>query len=432
MNRPVGRPGVLLGAAILFISSAANFLPNSFAQAQRDLVGCDPLCYGYLQSFTSAVSFCGALLVGRLSDSWGRLPVLYGGALASLVAHVIGISANNRAVMFIAAVPSCLNQNHSVMKTLVSDWLDARPSGVQGEKEACMGYLGMAAGLSFMVGPLLGAVVFSSYQQAKCGAIAGLIISVLVIRLLPQSPIAVGSRGDIAVATQNPKVVDVVPTSLLMQPLIRLKSAFAIISPGARLLLGLRMCMGLAYSIYNAVFMASLKTRFDFSPFQYGLLMSWIGLIYAISQGFIAKRMILLLNNDTLLLLYCSVVMGVGRAMQMHVRSVYPLYAILFVVISALGTMNTVISAATAKVASEGAVGSLFGSMEAVEKLAALFGPATGGLLFTLNPFLPTLADIVLYLIVFTVIFMWYQNYVVTDVTEEKSNLGVGAKLKRQ
>lgn len=395
------RRHVVLGSALLFAVSTSNLLHFSFAQDQRDSVDCGPLCFGYLQSFTSAMSFVGAVAIGNLSDRLGRVPMLYCGVLASITASAVAVSADSSFALFLAAIPASLNQNHAVMKALVSDWF-VEGAAEQVERASSMGLLGMAAGLSFMAGPLIGAAVFTSFRHAKVGAIVGLGISSLLLQLLPTAKSEVKAAAAFSHA-------DVQSKSLLSS----FADLFSLHKPGAWLLITIRMSMGLAYSVFNGVFLTSLRTRFDFTPLQYGLLMSWIGLSYSLAQGFWAKIVIKLFNDDVRLLLTCAVVLGAGRALQLHVASVLLLYVIIFAVITALGTINTLISTATSKVAKDGSVGGLFGSMEAVEKLSALFGPIIGGVLFNANPYLPTTAVVLLYGVVFTCIMCFYQHHVI-------------------
>jgi DHA1 family tetracycline resistance protein-like MFS transporter len=421
LNASARQQAVFVGAAVIFVQFTANFLPFSFQQAHRDAVGCDALCYGYLQSATAALSFIGAIAVGRLSDRVGRVNMLYVGLFASILAHLLIISRNNVWVLFLAAIPSSMNQNHSVMKALISDWTSGGAGAGAGERTAHMGSVGLAAGLSFAAGPLLGAAAFSSVRAARAAAVAGLAMGGLLLKMLPETR-CIGSGSDV------PKGVNTAPElqrdrKAVARSWPNLAALFSAHTTGAQLLLLVRMCMGLAYSIFNGMFMISLKTRFGFSPLQHGLLMAWIGASHAIAQGVLAKRLVRAFDNRFALLLVCALVLGAGRALQTHVSSVPALYAVTLGLVTALGTMNTLLAAASVQAASAGAVGALFGGMEAAEKLTALCGPALGGILFKTHHLLPTITNLFLYMTIFIIIFFWFQKHVLNfPAVKEKTD----------
>ena len=51
--------GVILGSISVFVSMLGACTTFPYLQSQRDLLGCDALCYGWLQSGRSAASLIG-------------------------------------------------------------------------------------------------------------------------------------------------------------------------------------------------------------------------------------------------------------------------------------------------------------------------------------------------------------------------------------
>lgn len=87
---------------------------------------------------------------------------------------------------------SLFQQNFSILKALFSDYYeelaaantpDAAASS--SDRAGSVGLLGMAAGLAFMAGPLTGATVLKTYEQATWAAMVCTIISGLLILQLP-------------------------------------------------------------------------------------------------------------------------------------------------------------------------------------------------------------------------------------------------------
>merc|ERR1719329_107843 len=89
---------------------------------------------------------------------------------------------------------------------------------------------------------------------------------------------------------------------------------------GAQVLVLLRVCMTLAFWLYYAIWTPSLKQRFDFGAADHGKFMAFIGAVYALAQGVIAKPLIRICtrNRDgradtSALLCACMVVLALAR-----------------------------------------------------------------------------------------------------------------------
>lgn len=181
---PLNR-GILFGSISVFISILGAALTFPFLQAQRDSLGCDALCYGSMQSVRSGLSLLGNVLIGRLSDRFGRQRMLWLGLLASLVSYAINYFGGNVTAMWLAMIPSSLlNQNFSVLKALFADY-NTESGGKESERASAMGRLGMAVGVAFMVGPFIGATFLKSYKQAQLLAMLFTLISGIFLVILP-------------------------------------------------------------------------------------------------------------------------------------------------------------------------------------------------------------------------------------------------------
>ena len=115
--------GVLLGSASVFmmVSSAAITFP--FMQTRRDALSCDALCQGGQTSLRSALNLVGASLIGRASDTLGRVPMLWVGICATLCGLGINYGMDSLEGMWLSLIPvALLNQNFSVSKALFSDY----------------------------------------------------------------------------------------------------------------------------------------------------------------------------------------------------------------------------------------------------------------------------------------------------------------------
>ena len=408
---------IALGVTALLVCSLGQNLSSSFFPSYRELVHCDAVCYGYYQSFQSGVTFVGALAMGHLSDEYGRFPALYIGIVATIISCAISFSGNNITYLILAQLPLALNQNQAIMKALFSDYADMWHLS-ETRRAAAVGYLGMATGVSLMAGPIVGALMFPSYAHTKMGMGFLALISGTIIHYLPaarQEAKITLSQGTLHSVTDSSSSSS--SSSMTIRKAMRnVLQLFSTQCPAARLLLFVKFCLGLAFSAYSGMFMTSLKDRFDFSPLQYGMLMAWLGLSFAVSQGLIAKYCIGIFRNDTKLLMTCVLIMGIGRTIQMITPSQFWMYVITFLVVLCYGVVETVMSTACSMIADAHSVGTLYGNMDAAKLLAGLFGPTMGGYLFREHHLLPLLIDMVIFAVIFVSIRIHYRN-LVTNLT---------------
>ena len=68
----VERHRARFAAGLVTLSMVGLSVTFPHAQARRDELGCDALCYGAMMSARSALHLVGSVLVGRLSDLCGR------------------------------------------------------------------------------------------------------------------------------------------------------------------------------------------------------------------------------------------------------------------------------------------------------------------------------------------------------------------------
>ncbi|GMH54477.1 hypothetical protein TrRE_jg10905 [Triparma retinervis] len=341
-----------------------------FYQSRRDAFSCDATCYGRYTSLRSFLSLLGSFLCGRLSDRYGRAPLLHLGVLATLLGLALSWAAQDVRGLYLAMVPGALLQNNfAVVKALFADYYSA-PSearGLDGEVAGLVGKLGMSVGISFMLGPMIGGMFVSTFSAGALVAAVLTSLSWACVIMIPPPPNPKGPQN------QTPKGGH---TFLDLTPLR---------SPGPRVVLLLRMLMSLAFHTFMTPWTPSLKERFDFGPKQHGTFMSFVGLVYALSQGFAAKAVVRAVGRSDLILVSCSVFLSLGRVVAMGTDRLEVVYGCFFLIIISLGVTNTVISAALNGLAPPEKIGGLIGLVGSFESLAGMVGPMVGGKVFELG-----------------------------------------------
>ena len=467
--RRVLHRGTLLSCVSVVLLITGMSITSPHAQSRRDALGCDSLCYGTMTSVRSALGLVGTAVIGNLSDKngsflaislgslgtatyngpSGRRACLYLGTIATLVGLAVSMFMNSMLGLWLAVILDALLQhNFDVYKALLSEYHndiddveatrriegkeekttdrnddrddDNMPSAAPtASRSGSVGKLGMSLGISFMIGPTMAAVASPTFRFAVCFAIACTVASGIVIFYLPLPASRRGARGDkgrdvdvdkkdrdAAVVHQKKE------NEFSMTKLLRLQTPK---SRAAMMLLAMRLNMSLAFHVFNTVWPASLKARFTFGPSDHARFMSFIGISYAFSQGFLAKRLVRLWGREgkVYLLMACCAVLGVGRYVAYYTNSLVVVYTTFLFIINALGTMNTVITADTGSIAPSDEIGALFGLLQAAESAAGIVGPFLGGVISKFGTDAPLLAVVGVYGGLFAFVSWGYDAYVV-------------------
>ena len=266
-----------------------------------------------------------------------------------------------------------------------------------------------------MVGPLLGSVLFKTYEQASIFALFCLVGAVIFISMLPRPTSSPANTTVSKEAETQQCKGSTDPSSSFWKRFI--PDVPAARTPPAIFIMVSRICMALAFHIFQTIWTVALKERFEFGPKDYGRYYAFIGFGFAMSQGFIAKFLLkhfgATVEGRSRLLLVCAMILGGGRFLAYQTENIAVVYFLFGFIITALGVINTIFTADTSKIAQSDELGGLFGVLGSVESLAGIAGPILGGTLAKIHPIQgPLVAVLVLYGIVFTMVLLGYENVV--------------------
>lgn len=446
-----------LRKTVLYGSISTAFLIGGFSicmpysQSRRDELNCDALCQGSMTSVRSFLNLIGSVLLGRLSDGTatggGRKICLYIGTLGSFLDFIImGTTFSIRGMWWSLVFGSLLQHNFGILKAMIADCYEQIDSctGTTDDKTLSspasransVGKIGMSVGLAFMIGPIVGGFAVGTFDHAILLGLFFVFISAVFILKIPNSQATVSKDDN----TKNPSS----SSSNGISSFLKLKAAR---KPAAIFFMFIRVAMGLAYHIFNTVWTVSLKTRFQFGPSDYGKFFSFIGLGFALSQGFLAGRLVRWFGpkRRVLLIQLCCVSLGLGRWFAFQTQSLRAVYFLFSFIITALGVMNTIITADTSKIASSDEIGGLVGLLDAVQSAAGMVGPMIGGILgqiswgkahdATTNTTAPMIAVVGLYGIIFVMVLFGYDKFVVQEESKGLSRVtgsdGVDGKKEK-
>jgi DHA1 family tetracycline resistance protein-like MFS transporter len=372
--------GVILGVAFLDLLGFGVLIPQLGVYGVR--FGGSPFLIGLIASSYSVMQFLFAPVLGRLSDRYGRRPVLMISQAGAVAAYLLFASADSIVLFAVSrVVAGIMGANIATAQAYVADVT------TEEDRTRGMGLLGAAFGMGFVIGPGVGGLLgYWGGNLAIGGVCAGLsaLNLVLTFFLVPES-LKPGSQSAV-----RPSVGG-------------LFERLSLPGVGLVLLIGFIFTAGFAqvestFSIYVLTrFLApgvtATSTLFDLraqaselvlrdASRKVGYLFVAIGVTGAIIQGGFMRQLKRGLGEKRMLFLGL-VVTGLGVLLI----SGMPSYAAMFVpcAVLAVGTslVNPSVTALVSMLAPQDRRGELLGGYQSMTALGRIVGPSLGGLLFT-------------------------------------------------
>jgi DHA1 family tetracycline resistance protein-like MFS transporter len=344
-----------------------------------DEFGATPLLVGLLTAIYAAAQLVGAPLLGRLSDRFGRRPILLISILGTFLgfllfglavpvgqklAVLLGMPSNQMVliIMFISrALDGFTGGNISVAQAYITD--------VTTEKDRAkgLGLVGAAFGLGFVFGPAMGGFLSSYGFSVPAFAAAGLsaINLVMVTLWLPES---------------LPKE-DREASALNKKPKVSINALFEVLRrPKVGPILSVSFFYGLAFALFSTMFSLFAQYKLDLDARQTGYVLAYVGVLIALVQGVgvgpISKRF-----PDRWIILTSTIILTISLLIWAFTGSIILLLIIMIPLAGTSGVLNTVLRSSLTKVVDKEEVGGILGISSSFESLTRVIAPSLGGLL---------------------------------------------------
>lgn len=371
--------------AIVFVDLLGFSLILPLIPYYAGAFGASATLAGLLIAAYAAAQFIGAPLLGRLSDRYGRRPVL----LISIAGTMLGFlllglavptgrflfnltptwllgeaaSANTviLAVLFVSRILDGLTGgNISVAQAYIADVTD------ETNRARGMGLIGAAFGLGFILGPVVGGTLSMWGYAVPAFAAAGLTaFNIIAVYLwLPESLTA--SRRTQLTGRARPIFDWPALRGLLQRPQV---------SP----LLYTRFFYGLAFATLETVFPLYAEYRLGLDKQMTSYILAYVGVLIVLVQGLAIHRLTTRYPEKQLILagLILLVPSLLGWAFA---PGVVILLVVLAPIALAGGVLNTTLNSALSKSVYAEEVGGTLGVSASLESLTRVMAPILGGL----------------------------------------------------
>lgn len=384
--------------------------------------GANALIIGLLTASYSITQFFALPVLGRLSDQRGRRPILIFSILGSVIAWTLFGLASSLIFLFIARlIAGAMGGNIAAAQAYIADITSEE------DRAAGLGLIGAAFGLGFVFGPGLGALMsygptvqffsdilgFLTINKYTLPSFTAAALSLLNLGMayafLPETKADFSVKGEMGISALKDALSD--------SKLRKLITSFFLTS--------------FAFSGMEVMFLPYLQDKFGFSTTQGGLLLVYVGVLIAIIQGGLIRKLTER-YDESYLGIAGAIIGGIGLALipfapqignilwfipgqAILTPGLIALLVILAVYAFGNGVLNVSLNTLVSRSADSSMQGGAFGLTQSAGSLARATGPVIAGGLYTYfaywSPFLfGSLLVAAVFYILYTAYFVYREN----------------------
>lgn len=351
--------------------------------------GASAFLQGILVASYAFGQFIGAPILGRLSDRYGRRPILLLSIFGTFLSLVLLGFANSLVMLFISRLlDGITGGNISVAQAYIADVTDEE------NRAKGMGLIGAAFGFGFILGPAIGGLLSAigtntitpmiaesgsvflqniHWTYALPAFVAATISFLNVLQVyftLPES-LTAERRAEIKAENGGDTEKQILNLNLLRETLSRV-----LVGP----LLTLLFFYGVAFTMFQSVFAIYANRQLNLSEAQTGFVLAYVGILVALVQGLAIGRITKRFPENRLLFYACCL-MSISMLGWALTPNVWILLIVLAPVALAGGIFNTVLNSSLTKAVNRNEVGGILGLSSSVESSTRVISPILGGAL---------------------------------------------------
>jgi MFS family permease len=324
-------------------------------------LGASPFQVGWLIGAYAACQLVSGPLLGKLSDSTGRKPLLLVSQFGTFIGFMITAFAPSLLVLFIARmIDGATAGNLSLAQAYISDI--TKPD----DRAKSFGVIGIAFGIGFLIGPAISGILAKSdyrypvFAAAGLSALSILSTAVLLPRATPaprDGKLSLVQWGEYAKYFRDPQLA-----TRLWQFL----------------------CFAFAFAMFTSGFPLFAERRLTwhgvpFGPYQTGFVYAWAGFLGILTQGPALGRLVKRFGEATLNRVGFAAY-AVGYALLGFAHTI-PALALAATVTAFGGLIRPTLTSLITKAAPRSEQGSVLGLQQSLTSVAQIAGPPFAGFL---------------------------------------------------
>jgi MFS transporter, DHA1 family, tetracycline resistance protein len=316
---------------------------------------------GLLVASYAAAQMIGAPILGRLSDRFGRRPILMVSIFGTFLGFILLGLANSLAMLFAARIlDGFTGGNLSIAQAYITDVTDPK------ERSKGLGMIGAAFGLGFIIGPVTGGFL-SQWGYAVPAFVAAALSFINLVLIYAWLPESLTKEKRAAMADKRPAVT----LTALIDAMKR---------PFTGSILITRFFFGLAFAIFQTIFSLYTLKKFNLDARDTGFILTYVGVLSVVVQGFLIGRITKKYREDILIVSMVAL-MAISLAGWALVPTVVGLLIVLTPTAVSGGILNTLLSSTLTKAVEPQEVGGILGLSASVESSTRILAPIIGGAL---------------------------------------------------
>jgi len=325
--------------------------------------GATPREVGLLFASYSVMQLIFSPVLGRLSDKYGRRPILIISLLGTCLGFLILGFATTLLMLFIGRIIDGISGgNISTAQAYIAD-VTTKEDRAKG-----MGLIGAAFGLGFVFGPAIGGILSRWGINIPFLFAGGLAFAnvILLYFTLPET-----------VTRDHPARVSAASGRGWKQLIDALRQ------PQMAFVLAIYFLSIVAFSIMTTVFSLFMMFRLGYDPWHSGWIFAFVGIVSALVQGGLIGKLVKRFGEPTLVIAG-GLLFTLSLFVSPFVTAATGLVGILSIVaLSAIGNALAAPSLTSlgSKSASAAEQGSILGVMQSVASLARAVGPSVAALI---------------------------------------------------
>src|SRR5260221_1580912 len=335
-------------------------IPILYSYSKR--FGLSDLGNGLLFSLFSLCQFLSTPVIGRLSDMYGRKPLLVISLIGTLISFVMMAFAPSVLFLFIArALDGLTAGNIPVATAVISD--TTKPE----DRAKGFGLIGAAFGIGFVAGPAISAVTVGINSSLPF-IIAAVVTAISVIMTWVYLPETNKHMGEVS----KGKLFD----------FPKLAKAVTDVNVGKTLLVSLIYSLSFGLLIY--AYQPFAVKILGLTSSQVALNFTIFGLVGFLAQAFIIPKVSKKIEDKKLLL--NSLIMSAITFFALFVTRSYAVFILVSVFLSLSNAfVNPLIQSLLSKETDEKSQGEIQGVNASYMSIGLIFGPIIGGVLATIS-----------------------------------------------